>query len=221
MRLRTNRPWLSAILSSALLPTLFAPATAAADSLASSKRGLVFTPNSKWPDDNFIWARQPSDLTWYYNYGASPSPAYSNLTQDEFEFVPMLWGAPADVSDTSFLSTVKGLVKDRNINITHVMSFNEPDGPNKYGGSEIEPSVAAQVWVKNIIPLQEMGIRVGLPACTGGWGGLPWTKQFLGNCSKLISSGGKTKNCTYDFVPLHWYGNFEGLASHIGEYSGA
>jgi hypothetical protein len=36
------------------------------------------------------------------------------------------------------------------------------------------------------------------------------------------SMGGQEKrNCTYDFVPLHWYGDFQGLASHIGEYSAA
>lgn len=221
MQLRTIRLCLPAVLPAALLSLVFPSPTAAADSLSSSKRGLVFTPNAKYPDDNYVWTRQPSDLTWYYNYGASPSPAYSNLSQDVFEFVPMLWGAPSDTSDTSFLSTVKGLIKDRNINISHVMTFNEPDGPTEWGGSNVEPSVAAQVWVSNIIPLQEMGIKVGLPACTGGWGGIPWTKQFLGNCSKLISGGGKPKNCTYDFVPLHWYGNFEGLASHIGEYYGA
>lgn len=205
--------------AAALLPTFLS--LAAAGPLESSKRGLVFVPSSKYPEDNFIWTRQPSDLTWYYNYGASPSPAYSNLSQSDFEFVPMLWGAPADTSDTTFLTTVKELIEEKNVNISYVLSFNEPDGSGDNGGSNIDPSVAAEAWVTNIIPLQEMGVKVGLPACTGGQGGLPWTKQFLSNCSKIISKDGKTKNCTYDFVPLHWYGNFEGLASHIGEYSAA
>ena len=26
------------------------------------------------------------------------------------------------------------------------------------------------------------------------------------------------KDCTIDFIALHYYGDFEGLASHIGEY---
>jgi len=187
----------------------------------SAKRGLVFTPDSDYPQDNQIWPQSPSDLTWYYNYGPSPSPAYTSIPQSQFEFVPMLWGKPADLGDTTFLTTVKDLISTNGINITHVMAFNEPDGPSSSGGSDIQPSDAAVVWVKNIIPLQKMGIKVGLPACTGGWGGIPWLNQFLGNCSSVISSGGKTKNCTYDFVPLHWYGNFEGMASHIGEYSAA
>lgn len=207
--------WLPAFASLLAIAACVSPSLAA----ASSKRGLVFTPNATHGVDNYIWTRKPSDLTWYYNYQESPSPVYNNLSQAAFEFIPMLWGAPADASDTTFLTTVQGLVKGGR-NISRVMTFNEPDGPAAYGGSDVDPTMAAKVWVSNIIPLQAMGIKVGLPACTGGWGGIPWMNQFLGNCSKLISSGGKTKNCTYDFVPLHWYGNFDGLASHIGEWHG-
>ena len=187
----------------------------------SSKRGLVFTPNATHPADNYVWLRDPSDLTWYYNYGGSPSPAFSNQSQARFEFVPMLWGAPADLSDTSFLTTVKALVTNKGLDIKHVMGFNEPDGPFEWGGSNIDPTVAARVWVANIVPLQEMGIKVGLPACTGGWGGVPWLTQFLGNCSLIVSAGGDERNCTFDFVPIHWYGDFGALASHIGTYTAA
>ncbi|KAK3934536.1 alkali-sensitive linkage protein 1 [Diplogelasinospora grovesii] len=196
-------------------------APAAAGPLASSKRGLVFTPNASHPQDNYIWTRKPSDLTWYYNYQGSPSPVFNNLSQAAFEFVPMIWGAPADVSDTTFLTTVTSLIKDKGINISSVLTFNEPDGLAEWGSSDIQPSVAAQVWVNQIIPLQALNVRVGLPACTGGYSGVPWLQQFLGNCSKLISSASETKNCTYDFITLHWYGNFEGLASHIGTYAAA
>lgn len=196
------------------------PTTLAQASDASSKRGLVFTPNSTTPEDNYIWTRQPSDLTWYYNYLPSPSGVYANISQSDFEFVPMLWGAPASASDTTFLATVKALIKD-GTNISHVLTFNEPDQAVS-GGSAVDPKFGAQVWVNNIVPLQDMGVKVGLPAATGGWGGLPWLQQFLANCSDIISEGtSTTKNCTYDFVPLHWYGTFEGLASHIGEYAAA
>ncbi|KAJ9137492.1 Glycoside hydrolase [Pleurostoma richardsiae] len=197
----------------AILAALSAPVSAT----SSAKRGLCFTPNSKWPQDNYIWTRSPSDLTWYYNYGSTPSPVYNNLTQEDFEFVPMLWGAPSDSSDTTFLDTVKGLIDD-GTNITNILTFNEPDMAVS-GGSSVDPAFGAQVWVNNIIPLQELGVRAGLPAPTGGTGGIPWLKQFLGNCSELISSNSTSKNCTYEFVTLHWYGNFEGLASHIGEYA--
>lgn len=194
---------------------------AAAGPLSSPKRGLVFTPNATTRADDAIWTRKPTSLTWYYNYNPSPEPTYAGVAQSDFEFVPMLWGAPEKLDDTSFLTTVRSLIKDKGVNITNVLSFNEPDGPYNYGGSNMDPAAAAQVWVKNLIPLQEMGVRVGLPACTGAPSGLPWLQNFLTECSKLVSTGGKTRNCTYDFVTIHWYGSFDGLASHMGEYSAA
>lgn len=197
------------------------PSLIAAGPLSSPKRGLVFTPNATTRIDDTIWVQKPTDLTWYYNYQPEPESTFDDIPQSEFEFVPMLWGAPATPDDTSFLKTVKSLIKDKGINITNVLSFNEPDAPSSWGGSDMEPAAAAQIWVNNLIPLQEMGVRVGLPSCTGAPAGLTWLQNFLGECSKLISKGGKTKNCTYDFLTLHWYDNFGGLASHMGTYSAA
>jgi hypothetical protein len=188
---------------------------------SSSKRGLAYTPNNRslYPEDSYVWTRQPSDLTWYYDYVSYPISTYSNLSQSAFEFVPMMGWAPTDPSDTEFLKNVTSLIKDHGINIKNVMTFNEPDLGIQGGGSQVDPAFGAKVWVNNIIPLQKMGIRVGLPACSGGPGGIPWTKQFLDSCSKLISTQGKTQNCTYDFVGVHWYGDFKGLAGHLGEYT--
>ncbi|EJT78422.1 hypothetical protein GGTG_03523 [Gaeumannomyces tritici R3-111a-1] len=202
------------------LPILSAVQPAAAQQ-PNMKRGLCYVPNKDYPQDNYVWTRPVSPLSWYYNYGPEPSVVFNNISQDKFEFVPMLWGAPKDPSDTTFLDTVRDLMNKKKVNITHVLTFNEPDGPNSYGGSDVQPAFAARVWIKNIIPLQEMGVKAGLPAPTGGWGGIPWLNQFLGNCSNLISEGGSKKNCTFDFVPIHWYGNFGGLASHIGTYAAA
>ncbi|KAK1749771.1 alkali-sensitive linkage protein 1 [Echria macrotheca] len=204
-------------LGGAVLGMLCLGVPATAGPLASPKRGLAFTPNTSFPQDNTIWTTKPSDLTWYYNYQPNPSSDFESVPQSEFEFVPMLWGTPSSPSDTTFLETVKKL--KNKINITNVLSFNEPDGPFKYGGSNMDPDVAAEVWVRNLEPLRAMGIRVGLPACTGAPSGLAWLKLFLNSCSKVLSNGGPTRNCTFDFVTLHWYGGFEGLASHMGEYS--
>jgi hypothetical protein len=184
---------------------------------SSTKRGLVFVPNSNYPQDNKVWTKTGSDLTWYYNYGSSPSPAYAAYSQDEFEFVPMIWG---NVAGTEWLDEVNVVIRSGR-KISHVLGFNEPDGDMSTGGSALDPSVAAQVWVKNVEPLAAQGIKLGMPACTGGWGGLPWLTQFVGNCSNLVSTSTVTKNCTFDFLPMHWYGNFAGLASHMGEYAAA
>ncbi|KAG6018904.1 hypothetical protein E4U41_003512 [Claviceps citrina] len=182
----------------------------------SSKRGLCFTPNPNHPDDNKIWVQPGSDLRWYYNYQSLPSPAYSSLPQEQFEFIPMMWGVGANPNDTKFLRDVTRLL-DGGISIKHVMGFNEPDATPAVGGSNVAPADAALAWVANFEPLARMGVRLGLPACTGGWGSLPWLKQFLGNCSALVSSAGEQRNCTWHFLPVHWYDNFAGLASHMGE----
>ena len=184
---------------------------------SSSKRGLVFTPNPYHPDDNNVWIKSGSDLTWYYNYQDMPSPVYASQPQDKFEFVPMMFGVDAsNPNDTKFLEAVQRQL-DQGVNIQHVLGFNEPDGDSSTGGSNVKPTDAALAWVANFEPLAKKGIKLGLPACTGSWDTIPWLKQFLGNCSDLVSTNGTKKNCTWDFQTVHWYDNFAGLASHIGE----
>lgn len=185
---------------------------------SSSKRGLCYTPNDDHPGDNKIWTQKGSDLTWYYNYGASPSPIFSSLSQSEFEFIPMMWGVGSSPStDTAFLSTVKSLISD-GTNITHVLGFNEPDAPNSWGGSDVEPDRAAQAWVANFEPLGRMGVKLGLPAVTAREVGITWLKEFLGNCSELVTkAAGSERNCTWDFMPMHCYDSFEGTAGQMGE----
>lgn len=183
----------------------------------SNKRGLVFTPNSEWPEDNKIWIQKGGDLTWYYNYGSRPSPAFADIPQEQFEFIPMMWGIDkGNPNSTDWLNEVKTVI-DSGVKITHAMGFNEPDGKAEWGGSDIDPHRAAIAWVANFEPLGKMGIKLGLPVCTGSPDGLTWTKQFMANCSEIVSQGGPKKNCTWDFLPVHWYDNFGGLMSHIGE----
>ncbi|ATZ55926.1 hypothetical protein BCIN_12g04740 [Botrytis cinerea B05.10] len=175
---------------------------------SSSKRGLVFVPNSKYPSDNQVWVQPGSDLSWYYNYGIAASPAYSSTTQEDFEFVPMLWG-----TSTTFLTDIKSLVATGR-NVTHVLTYNEPDGTSSTGGSAISPSVAAANWISQVEPLRALGIKTGAPAVTGSPRGITWLSNFFSACATAGT------NCTVDFIPLHWYGNFEGLASFIGEIRG-
>ena len=170
----------------------------------SPKRGLLYIPNSKYPQDDAYWDAPNSDLTWYYNYGSTPSPAYSKSSK--LQFIPMLWGAS---NDSSFLEDVQSQING-GANISYVLGFNEPDGTLATGGSDLPADTAAQIWMQEIQPLAKQGVKLGAPACTGAESGRQWLQAFFGNCS----------NCTVDFVPVHWYGNFEGLASHIGEYVG-
>ncbi|KAJ6262680.1 hypothetical protein Dda_3492 [Drechslerella dactyloides] len=166
------------------------------------KRGLVYIPSKIYPNDDKIWIQAGSPLTWYYNYGGKPSaPLNGGATQ--LNFVPMLWG---NYNDT-FIADVTNAIS-QGYNITHVLGFNEPDIKGN-GGSNITPAAAAARWLKSIQPLAELGIKLGAPAVTGTQSGIVWLKSFFSECS----------NCTFDFIPMHWYGNFDGLASQIGQYT--
>lgn len=173
---------------------------------SSPKRGLVYVqPSSdKHNSDDQIWVESGSDLTWYYNYKVQPTDAYSDKTQAEFEFVPMLWG-----TSNTFLSEIKSLISGGR-NISHVLTYNEPDGSSATGGSSTAPAAAAQNWIDQVEPLRALGIKTGAPAVTGAPSGQQWLKSFFDACASLGT------NCTADFMPIHWYGNFDGLASHMG-----
>jgi len=168
----------------------------------SPKRGLVYIPNPRYIQDSDIWVRPGSGLTWYYNYSPNPSQTFAHTN---IQFVPQLWGAPSP-SSPSFLSAVQSQLAG-GANITHVMGFNEPDGDFSTGGSNIVPAQAASIWQRELEPLRASGIKLGLPGVTGSQRGLDWLKAFSTACNG---------SCTADFIPTHWYGNFEGMASHLG-----
>lgn len=183
---------------------LVATTTAQVTATSSSKRGLCHVPSEKHPEDDKIWESGPSPPTWYYNYKMVPSP---DLKDSHMQFVPMLWGASPDDTGTPFLDSVKKQISD-GANITYVLGFNEPDGGHDTGGSSLAASLAASRWKAEIEPLKELGVKVGAPAVTGAQSGWEWLDNFFNECA-----GG----CNPDFIPVHWYGNFEGMMSHIGQ----
>lgn len=195
------------LLAAATLPTRgLVQAQSQTPFQSSPKRGLVFVPSKKaqLQYDNQVWVEGGGDLTWYYNYQSQPSAAYANRTQEDFEFVPMLWNP-----SNTFYDEVKALV-DGGRNVSHVLGYNEPDGTHATGGSQVDPRTAATNWIAQMEPLRKMGIKVGAPAVTGSPAGLTWLEAFFNSCAE------QGTNCTVDFIPLHWYGDFAGLASHMG-----
>lgn len=201
-----------------LSSTLFLPVQSA----ASSKRGLVYVNPARKSDDS-IWTRASSELTWYYNYVSTPTAALSSAAH--LSFVPMMWGAPSSPTstDTVFLDSITSQLSSQpggssrsgnNNNITHVLGFNEPDGSTATGGSSLSPEAAANAWLRNLQPLRELhGLKIGLPAVTGSSRGISWLESFNSSCRALNPDDG----CAADFLPIHWYGDFEGLASHMGQ----
>jgi hypothetical protein len=172
----------------------------------SPKRGLIYIPNSTTLEDDAIWVQPGAELTWYYTYNDRPNPLYSSL-----EFVPMMWGMGGNSDDASFHDSVVRLIEGGQ-QISHVLAFNEPDLPNEWGGSNIEPARAARGYVANFVPLGSRGIKLGLPAVSGASWGITWLREFVGNCTELLQTP-----CPYDFVPAHWYDNYGGLVAHVEE----
>jgi hypothetical protein len=187
------------ILALAVLP--------AALGAGSPKRGLVYIPNSTTLEDDAIWVQPTAQLTWYYTYNERPNPDYGKL-----EFVPMMWGMGSDPQDKRFHDSVVRLIEDGQ-DIRHALAFNEPDLPNDWGGSNIEPSRAAQGYVANFVPLRQLGVKIGMPAVSGAGWGITWLREFVNNCTEILQG----TQCPYDFVPVHWYDNFGGLVAHVEE----
>jgi hypothetical protein len=170
----------------------------------SPKRGLVYVPSEKNPGDDNLWDSSKSDLTWYYNYQSTPSRSFHD--SEKLQFVPMLFGASDSSTDTTFLDSVRSQIKG-GAKIPYALAFNEPDGQGN-GGSNVPVELAVETWLRQMEPLKKLGVSLGAPAVTGAPTGFNWLQNFFRACD------GK---CTVDFIPVHWYGNFEGLASHIGE----
>ncbi|KAF2433731.1 hypothetical protein EJ08DRAFT_694216 [Tothia fuscella] len=167
----------------------------------SSKRGLCYVPSNKFPNDDLIWVQPGSPLNWYYNYGYRPSARWVN--DPRLQFVPMLFG---DFTNNFTATVIQQL--QAGINVSHVFSYNEPDGSFNEGGSQVTPARAAARWLQDIEPLRAYGVSLGAPAVTGSQRGFQWLQQFFTACNG---------QCHADFVPIHWYGSFIGLASEVGQ----
>lgn len=175
----------------------------------SPKRGLVSVSTGN-PGDNQIFVRPKNGLTWYYNYGVTPTPDYANLTQSDIEFVPMLWGA-SNTTGTTFLSNITSLIA-KGRNITHVLGFNEPDVNFTASGSQVSPDLAAITWISNLEPLRKMGIKVGAPVVYASESGFSWLEKFYAACKARNST------CEADFMNIHVFGNISYVEAYLDEY---
>lgn len=170
---------------------------------SSPKRGLVYIPSSSHPEDDQVWVRPGSDLTWYYNYGQDPTFNGSG----SLLFIPMNWGPYYDDFNSKIRARVQAGIK-----VPYILSYNEPDLPYEYGGSNATPVAAANHWISELEPLhRDLGIAIGAPAVSGGEGGWTWLQEFFTACAG---------RCTPSFLPLHCYGAFQGLADNLGRARG-
>lgn len=176
------------------------PLALAQQATTSPKRGLSHVGNIQTSDVK-LFDSSDSDLTWYYNWANTPS----SDVNDNLQFVPMLFSQGG--SDT-FYTTVKKQI-DNGANITWALGFNEPNGcSGEYGAACLDAATAAQIWIAQMEPLKEHGVTLGGPAVTSASTGFNWLQNFFTACAG---------QCHPDFLPIHYYGNFQGLASHIGQ----
>jgi len=198
-RHRRQTPYLASVY------ILFAAAAYAQD----SKRGFAFIGDSHVPDNRLLTSDN-SPLAWYYNW--SPYPNSDLIPADSLEFVPMIHGIDATEDDNTE-RVIAGLPQSSK----HLLSFNEPDGTEGSGGSSIKPEDAAKAYIDFVVPFRngDKGGRnwlISHPSTTGSPNGLDWLRKFNESCYDIDSENG----CPADFVTVHWYGAFDGLAGWLG-----
>ncbi|KAK6506565.1 hypothetical protein TWF506_011470 [Arthrobotrys conoides] len=169
----------------------------------NSKRGLVFLYNSSYPVDYKKLTGPGNVISWYYNYGQSPS---SQLASSQWEFVPMVWGRDQAKSIQGNVNKIKsggGAVR-------YVLGFNEPDIPHKWGGSDMTPANAATLWKQYIQPLSSQRIKLCTPGVSSSPDGFTWLSNFFAACGAT---------CTFDLLCLHHYGRpASSLKAHLEKY---
>ncbi|KAH8783190.1 glycosyl hydrolase catalytic core-domain-containing protein [Diaporthe sp. PMI_573] len=184
---------------------LLLPFAVSQESDSASKRGLAYIGDAHEGDVDLLLSPN-SRISWYYTWSAYPvQNVNSTLT-----FVPLIHGV-----DDASSPDVQGAITSLPATSTHLLAFNEPDGTTSSGGSSISPSDAARAYIDNIVPLRTSSSRswnISHPSVTGSGNGLNWLRDFNEACWDIDPDNG----CPTDFVALHWYGNFEGLASWVG-----
>ena len=174
----------------------------------ASKRGFAFVGDTHVPD-NHLLSSANSPLNWYYNWG--PYLNSDLISTDTLEFVPMIHGI--DATQDSHTETV---IRHLPQSSTHLLSFNEPGGTKESSGSEIDPKDAASEYMNYVVPFRN-GTKGGRkweishPSTTGSPKGLDWLRDFNTSCFEIDAQNG----CPADFVAVHWYGAFDGLAAWI------
>lgn len=195
------------MLFSLLLSTLI-PTSAAGRADLPSKRGLALLGDAPSSDNEFLTSDE-SPISWYYTW----SPWPSDSVADNVVFLPLLHGVDT-VEDPEFIDVLNRLPSSS----THILTFNEPDGEKDTGGSNISPEDAAKAYLEHVVPLRQprdddsRTWNISHPVVTGSPMGLDWLRDFNESCYDLSDDG-----CPADFVAVHWYGNFEGLTSWLGQ----
>lgn len=121
--------------------------------------------------------------SWYYKWNQDVASG-SAITGPEY--TPMSWngGGASTTSITNYLTMNQ---------VTHLLSFNEPDGI--YQANIPDPLVAIPLHIQ----LQKAGLRLGSPACEeqDAYGTGKWLTDFM--------IGANSQDARVDYINVHWY----------------
>lgn len=159
---------------------------------ATGKRGLAFPKNFHGnPGSAYTHSfAGHSKISWMYDWEA----VIDGEPVGGLEFVPLLH-SNQDWCTSGWTQNVANA--QSKYQVTHVLSFNEPDQVGG-GGTDIPVNQAIAAHQKYIQPLAAQGLRIGSPSVTNGNApnvGINYLKQFMDGCS----------GCQIDFVVAHYY----------------
>ncbi|KAI1845863.1 hypothetical protein JX265_011242 [Neoarthrinium moseri] len=189
-------------------PTSLLIAQALAQTSSSSKRGIAYIRGEAAHEADYnLLLSSKSPLNWYYTWlpTVAPSDIFQGDQADTIEFVPTIHNNTKVDEDLESLKSLPASSK-------HLFTFNEPDGTFETGGSDLTPQVAARVYIEKIVPLRNR-FQISHPSTTGSQRGFQWLQDFNAACWAIDPENG----CPADFVVIHWYGDFVGMTSWIGQ----
>ncbi|CAG9981120.1 unnamed protein product [Clonostachys byssicola] len=173
-----------------------------------SKKGLAL--GGKLDDSDIkLLTSEKSPISWYYNWSPTPSNIVGNSTL----FIPLIHSLET-LKENNIWSSLDGLPSSSE----YMLTFNEPDEAEENGGSYISPEDAAKAYIEDIVPHRNSsrGWQISHPVVTGSERGLNWLRDFNESCYDIDPRNG----CPTDFIAMHYFGDFAGLASWVGTLRG-
>uniref|UniRef100_A0A8H7MYP3 Asl1-like glycosyl hydrolase catalytic domain-containing protein n=1 Tax=Bionectria ochroleuca TaxID=29856 RepID=A0A8H7MYP3_BIOOC len=168
-----------------------------------SKKGLAL--GGKLDDSDIkLLTSEKSPISWYYNWSPTPSNIIGNSTI----FIPLIHSLET-LKENNIWSALDGLPSSSE----YMLTFNEPDEAEENGGSYISPEDAAKAYIEDIVPHRNSSRswQISHPVVTGSERGLNWLRDFNESCYDIDPRNG----CPADFIAMHWFGDFAGLASWL------
>lgn len=153
-----------------MLCMLVAALSTSVDQTSAAQRGLAWGTN-----DNWGYEVNQGLFKWYWHWQDGVVSQFSG----KLEFVPCFWGPKYSTHWEHRKNEMsKHLPKA-------LLGFNEPDIS---GQSNLSPSDAASLWMKEIQPWKAKGVRLGSPQIVWDQN---WLSSFMSSCKKKGCTVGK------------------------------